>query len=109
MDCPPAEHTRESTPCPRTVRGELTHVFKYDFVRVIITSLLFVTALSWNSTFKRFFDSFPILQRNGLWLYSTIVTVVTLLAARAYQLYLDNSHNSPAFLQIPVPAAVPTL
>ena len=70
---------------------ELKNTVKYDFLKIIIASLLFVTALSWNDTFKEFFQSIEALKKAKLWVYSLTITAITLVVSRMYSLYVKKS------------------
>ena len=43
------------------------------------TAMGMVTALAWNSAFKQFFDSHPVLKSYGPWVYAFIVTIIAVL------------------------------
>ena len=72
-----------------SIVGEIKSSVKYDFFKIITASLLFITALSWNDTFREFFQSIDSLKKAKLWVYSLVITAITLLVTRLYAYFLE--------------------
>ena len=85
---PSPSESKKRLPNKFSLTQEIKQTVKYDFFKIIIASLLFVTALSWNDTFKDFFQSIEALQKAKLWVYSLSITVITLVVSRMYALYM---------------------
>ena len=76
-----------------SVVNEIKSSVKYDFFKIITASLLFITALSWNDTFREFFQSIESLKKARLWVYSLVITAITLLATRLYAHFLEKDEQ----------------
>ena len=50
-----------------------------EVIKLIITSLGFVTALAWNDAFQRLFKKNKYLVSYGPWVYAILITIITVL------------------------------
>ena len=50
-----------------------------EIIKLIIASLGFITALSWNDAFQNFFKKNKYLNSYGPWVYAIIITIITVL------------------------------
>ena len=47
-----------------------------EFKTIILNALIVVAGLAWNEAFRKFFDSFKITQRYGMFVYAVLLTCI---------------------------------
>ena len=69
------------------------NIFK-EMDSLIISALGVITALAWNTAFQKFFDSKPLLKKNGPWIYAIVVTIIAILiVALLEKIRIMNDNN----------------
>ena len=68
-----------------------------EFVKLIIGSLGMISALAWNEAFTNLFKQYPVIKKNGPWIYAIIITIITLLMVFIFASYnlFDQSLATP--------------